>query len=60
MVNISSIVAVAVIIVVIVIAGQVKIADRIIHNRIGFAAAYNDARAIRIVIAVPVIITVPV
>jgi hypothetical protein len=61
LVNIAPVVsAVAVVVVSIGIRVQVKIADRIIHCGIGFTAAHNDIRAIGIVIAVPVVITVPV
>lgn len=56
----SVIIAIAVVVVVIGITVHVEIAHRLINHGIGFCTTHNYAAAIWIVIAVPVIITVPV
>jgi hypothetical protein len=56
----SAVAGIAVVEIVIGIAVQVEITYRLIYHRVRFGAAYNDIGAIWIVVAVPVVITVPV
>jgi hypothetical protein len=51
---------IAIAVIIVVIAAHIEVADRVVHNRVGFAASYHNAGAVGIVVTVPVVITVPV